>query len=190
MKSLAVLLVLAFSTQLSAPSPPEPDPLTPDTEQSMEEAFSQFRERVREEIDDSDFRTHYDLAIGYKEMGLISEAISEFEIASTSEELRCEACVMLAVCHRDQGDTVAAESWYRKAIAAAAGDAEASNALRYELAEVLVQSGASGGALNVFRDVLNADPGDRDVQARGAELDAPQQPCSTFQPAAGHFQDS
>ena len=109
-----------------------------DTEQSMEEAFSQFRERVREEIDDSDFRTHYDLAIGYKEMGLISEAISEFEIASTSEELRCEACVMLAVCHRDQGDTVAAESWYRKAIAAAAGDAEASNALRYELAEVLV----------------------------------------------------
>ena len=28
MKSLAVLLVLAFSMQLSAPSPPEPDPLT------------------------------------------------------------------------------------------------------------------------------------------------------------------
>jgi len=166
-------IAAALTDELQAPEV-EPDPLAAEagTEQSMDEAFSQFRERVRDEVGDSDFRTHYDLAIGYKEMGLVSEAISEFELASTSEELRCEASVMLAVCHRDQGDTAQAESWYRKAIEAAAGDAEASNALRYELAEVLAQSGDAGGALDVFRDVLAADPGYRDVQARVAELEA------------------
>jgi len=166
-------IAAALTDELQTPEA-EPDPLAAEagTEQSMEEAFSQFRERVREEVGDSDFRTHYDLAIGYKEMGLVSEAISEFEIACSSEELRCEASVMLAVCHRDLGDTAKAEGWYRKAIEAAAGDPEASNALRYELAELLVQSGDAWGALDVFRDVLAADPGYRDVQARVAELEA------------------
>ncbi|MDH3592346.1 MAG: tetratricopeptide repeat protein, partial [Planctomycetota bacterium] len=52
-----------------------------ESEESLDEVFAAFRERVEEEVGADDFRTHYDLGIGYKEMGLLDAAIAEFEIS-------------------------------------------------------------------------------------------------------------
>ena len=72
-------------------------------EESVSDIVAAFRQRMAEEIDATDHRTHYDLGIGYREMGLIDEAIDELQIAASagSAELRSEACAMLALCHRE-----------------------------------------------------------------------------------------
>jgi tetratricopeptide (TPR) repeat protein len=40
-----------------------------------------FKQGVAENVDDGDHESHYDLGVAYKEMGLIDEAISEFQVA-------------------------------------------------------------------------------------------------------------
>jgi thioredoxin-like negative regulator of GroEL len=66
---------------------------------------------------------------------------------------------------------VQAARWYREAIEASADDPSSLSELRYDLAEVLLQSGDNEGALSMFRDVLRADPTFRDVRGRVSELE-------------------
>jgi tetratricopeptide (TPR) repeat protein len=142
-----------------------------ESEQSLEDVFAAFKEHVEAEIGEDDFRTHYDLGIGYKEMGLLDEAIREFELAMKSPDLLREACAMLAICHREKQELDRAIGWYRRAIEAPGGDERATSGLRYELAELLLQSGQREAALGLFRAVVNTDPSYRDVQSRIAELE-------------------
>ena len=62
-----------------------------ESEESLDEVFAAFRERVDEEVSADDFRTHYDLGIGYKEMGLIDEAI---EVPSGDELWNGQHCLL------------------------------------------------------------------------------------------------
>ncbi len=147
-------------------------PLTPDagSEQSIDEVFAAFKERVNEEVASDDFRTHYDLAIGYKEMGLFDAAIEEFQTAAGAPELRRDAMVMMGDCHRDQGEAESAVRCYRGALAAGAGaDPAILTPVRYELASLLADSGESAAALDAFREVQASDPDFRDV---GSRIDA------------------
>ena len=72
-------------------------------EESLDDVLAAFKERVQEELGDDDPRMRYDLAIGYKEMGMLDEAVAEFEIAATNDALRFESSVMIAVIRREQG---------------------------------------------------------------------------------------
>ncbi len=147
-------------------------PLTPDagSEQSIQEVFTQFRERVDEQVASDDHQTHYDLGIGYKEMGLLAEAIQEFEIALASPTISREAMVMIAVCHREIGDQEAAIAAYRRAVDATLQDVGAVIVLRYELGELLLQVGETAAALTEFQQVRDSDPAFRDVETRIQEL--------------------
>jgi tetratricopeptide (TPR) repeat protein len=144
----------------------------PESEQSLEEVFAAFKEQVDREVDDEDFRTHYDLGIAYKEMGLMDEAVSQFEQAVRSPELGREAYTMLALCHRERDELDAAARCYRQAISNSGSDSETLNSLRYELAELLLNTGDRAGALDEFRHLLEADPSYRDVQDRIASLES------------------
>jgi len=144
----------------------------PESEQSLEEVFAAFKEQVDREVDDDDYRTHYDLGIAYKEMGLIEEAIAQFDQAVRSPEFGREAYTMLALCHRQRDELDAAARCYRQAIDRSASDGEALNSLRYELAELLLNTGDRAGALDEFRHLQEADPTFRDVQDRVADLES------------------
>jgi tetratricopeptide (TPR) repeat protein len=62
---------------------------TGDYQADFEKMLSQFREKVSENIDANDVLAHYDLGTAYMEMGLLDEAISEFQVVlrGTSEHL-------------------------------------------------------------------------------------------------------
>ena len=150
----------------------EPVVAEPESEQSLEQVFAAFKEHVEREVGTEDYRTHYDLGIAYKEMGLLEEAIEAFEHAVRSPEIGREAYAMLALCHRERDEMDAAARCYRRAIASVGSDGDARNNLRYELAEVLLHSGDRQGALDEFRDLLDADPSFRDVRDRIAELES------------------
>ena len=143
-----------------------------ESEESLDEVFAAFRERVEEEVDAEDFRTHYDLGIGYKEMGLIDAAIAEFEISVRGDMLFHESCVMLALCCREQDQPEVAADWYRRALDGLEDGNSTSFDLRYDLAEVLAETGDTNSALDVFRDLQQLDPGFRDVAERVSQLSA------------------
>ncbi len=143
-----------------------------ESEESLDEVFAAFRERVEEEVGADDYRTHYDLGIGYKEMGLIDAAVAEFEISSKSEDLFRESCVMLALCCRELERLDQAADWYRQALEALEEGHSGAFELRYDLADVLLENGDTGSALDLFRDLHEHDPGFRDVAERVSQLSA------------------
>jgi tetratricopeptide (TPR) repeat protein len=53
---------------------------TGDDQADFEKMLAQFREKVSENIDAGDSMAHYDLGTAYMEMGLLNEAISEFQL--------------------------------------------------------------------------------------------------------------
>jgi len=136
------------------------------SEQSVEEVFRAFKEQIASEVDHSDARTHYELGIAYKEMGLLDDAVGEFETASRSPEFFRDACSMLGLCHRERGELHEAARWYRSALEAPGEETSSLKGLRYDLAEVLLGCGDVRGALEMFGQVREADPSYRDVEAR------------------------
>ena len=63
--------------------------LTGDDQADFEKMLDQFKKKVAENIDTSDVTAHYDLGTAYMEMGLLDEAIGEFQMVlrSTSDHL-------------------------------------------------------------------------------------------------------
>ena len=143
----------------------------PEAHQNVGEILEAFKREVEQQIAKDDHRAHYDLAIGYKEMGLIDEAIHEFQLAASSSELHREACSMIAMCHWERQELAQAAEWYRQALEQGTADDEAVAGLRYDLAEVLLQGGDAEEALEHFRGVRELDPTFRDVQGRVTELE-------------------
>ena len=58
----------------------------------VEEVFAKFKEGVAKQIGVDDAQSHYDLGVAYKEMGLIDDAIREFDTAARDPKRAC-------VCH-------------------------------------------------------------------------------------------
>jgi len=133
--------------------------------------FTEFRRRVDAEVGADDFRTRYELGIGYKEMGLVEEAVAEFEVALASPKLATDASAMIALCLRERGRFAEAVEWYRRALGTLSEDLEARRGLEYDLAEALIESGDREQARDVFQSIAGADPEFRDVRERLAEID-------------------
>ncbi|MCP3982440.1 MAG: tetratricopeptide repeat protein [bacterium] len=163
-------ITAALENELFADADEAPAPES-ESEESLEDVFAAFKQQVEEEVDSDDYRTHYDLGIAYKEMGLIDEAIAEFQTSIKAPELLRDGCTMLAMCHRDRNELSDAVEWYRKAVEAPGRDPDALSGLRYDLAETLLLAGDQDAALDVFRDVLADNPAFRDVQTRVADLE-------------------
>jgi tetratricopeptide (TPR) repeat protein len=168
LSSITAALEAQYGTD-RAPEVAEP-PAEPESEQSVDQVFETFKEHVKAAVDVGDFRTHYDLGIAYKEMGLIEDALAEFRVASAAPELYREACSMLGLCHWERGEAEEALRWYRAALEAPGSEDIPLSGLRYELAEKLEQTGDAQGAYELFERILADDPGYRDVHRRVSEL--------------------
>jgi tetratricopeptide (TPR) repeat protein len=146
--------------------------ITPSEEpHSFDEVFSAFRETVAREVEEQDFSTHYDLGIAYKEMGLIDEAISEFQQSSRSSERFLESCSMLASLFREKGMLDQAEAWYRKGLGTEGYPEGHYVGLRYELAELCTELGRVQEARDLYAQVFGLDANYRQVRERLAAID-------------------
>jgi tetratricopeptide (TPR) repeat protein len=66
--------------------------------------LEKFKAGVAANVDDEDFDSHYDLGIAYKEMGLIDEAIAEFQKALRGATQRIRAYEALGQCFIDRNE--------------------------------------------------------------------------------------
>jgi len=72
----------------------------PKVEQQVDfaEMLSMFKQGVAANVDETDHESHYDLGVAYKEMGLLDEAISEFQKALRGTEHRGRTYEALGQC--------------------------------------------------------------------------------------------
>src|SRR4051812_32779864 len=66
--------------------------------------LEKFKAGVAANLDDEDFDSHYDLGVAYKEMGLIDEAIFEFQKALRGATQRIRAYEALGQCFIDRNE--------------------------------------------------------------------------------------
>jgi pilus assembly protein FimV len=167
---------------IAAPAPAETDSSSvpePSAESLNElaEVFQEFRSELGEMSDeDEDLETHYNLGIAYREMGLLDEAIGEFQKVAQAVQrgkpfpyaMNCAA--MLALSFMDKGEPKIAALWYERALNTPGLDQEAVLALRYDLGISLESAGESESALDHFRQVYAMNIDYRDVADRIAML--------------------
>jgi len=146
---------------------------------SVEEVFTEFKKGLARVVKPEDVDTHYDLGIAYKEMGLLEDALSEFNVARQGcvgkrKEVDCLA--MVALLQAAAGQHEAAVKTYAQALASPHAGGEVQKAILYDLAATREQMGAAGRALTHYLKVLALDAGYRDVGRVVARLRAQVQP--------------
>jgi tetratricopeptide (TPR) repeat protein len=117
------------------------------------------------DLDTSDARTHYDLGIAFKEMGLYDEAISEFRQAAVDSARKVECRVLQAACLREKGDPATAENVLRSLLHPGMSLEEACS-VKYELALACEALGKSDEAAALLTGIDASNPGFRDVRSR------------------------
>jgi len=139
-------------------------------EESIEELFREFQRGVAEQLSDEDYDTHFNLGLAYREMGLLNEAIGEFQLAVKSPALFLEAVSMIGACYVEKGLYDEAAGWYAKGLEAPDLPPEVEVGLHYELGRALEAGGRTASALNHYAEVLARNPTFRDVVARVERL--------------------
>jgi tetratricopeptide (TPR) repeat protein len=132
--------------------------------------FEEFRRGVDQQLGSEDYDTRYNLGIAYKEMGLIDEAIAEFQLAAKDAQRLLECSSMLGLCFMEKGMPKLAVKWFEKGLKAPGRLEEEYNGLRYDLATAHEAAGESETALRVYSDLYGHDASFRDVTAKVREL--------------------
>jgi len=132
----------------------------------LEQVFKDLREDVSRQTVASAAAEQYKLALTYRDMGMLDEAMRALEQAVRSPRLRFEAASMLAKIYADRGMDHEAVEWFERAAEAPAPTVDAGRALLYDLGQTLEKTGEAARALAVFLE-LQSDAGEyRDVSAR------------------------
>jgi len=140
-------------------------------EQSLEEIFKEFKKGVEQQLDSEDYDTHYNLGIAYKEMGLIDESISEFQLASKDPKRAVECASMLGLCFLEKGMPQLAIKWYRKGIEMPEITEEEHVGLLYDLGSAYLEVGDTDNAQKAFMEVYGMNGNYRDIVSRIKQLE-------------------
>ena len=143
----------------------------------IEEIRSEFGlEEGSETVEDDDFDTHYQTAIAYQEMGLMEQAISEFQDAinlttvddGTRRFFHCSN--LLGHCFMQSGKANHAITWIVRALETKDITDEEHHGLWYELALAYEANGDEENAAKYFEQVYAENVDFRDVGERVKNL--------------------
>jgi tetratricopeptide (TPR) repeat protein len=127
---------------------------TGDEEQDFHDMLARFKQGIDENIDEADFQSHYDLGVAFKEMGLLDEAIAEFQKALRAPEGKLRTSEALGICFFEKGAHGVAESILRRGLELpAAGDQERLGVL-YWLARSMEAQGKQVEARDLYGRVF------------------------------------
>jgi len=128
--------------------------------------LARFKQGIDENIDEADFQSHYDLGVAFKEMGLLDEAITEFQKALRAPEGKLKTSEALGACFLEKGALVVAESILRRGLdLPASGDQDRLGVL-YWLGRALEGQGKKVEARELYGRVFAVEIRFRDVGER------------------------
>ena len=143
---------------------------TGDEEADFADMLRKFKQGVAENVDAEDYQSHYDLAIAFKEMGLIDEAIAEFQKALGSPNTRLATFEALGQCFMEKGQFKLASSILSRALTERASEDQLLGVLYWlgRASEALLRP---EDALGYYQRVFVLDIHFRDINDRMSELE-------------------
>ena len=146
----------------------------------LKDVFDEFRAELGEMgAEDEDLETHYNLGIAFREMGLLEEAIGEFQKVAQANDrgkvfrYAMQCCTLLGLAFMEKGQPGIAAIWYERALQTPGMDTESKLALRYDLGVAQESAGESDAALKSFSQVYAINIDYRDVAERIHALQKP-----------------
>jgi tetratricopeptide (TPR) repeat protein len=158
---------LSFSDLVEAQEMPEPA-----LDSEVHEIFQEFKKGIEKELGDEDSETHYNLGIAYKEMGLIDDAIKEFQTAKNDPKRLIQSASMLGVCYMEKGFYSLAIDVIGKAIDGMKDKDDAYWAMKFDLGRAHEKNKNKKKALDLYTEVYGWDAKFRDVSDKISRLRA------------------
>ena len=119
---------------------------TGDEEADFAEMLRKFKQGVAENVEEEDHESHYDLGVAFKEMGLLDEAIAEFQKALRGAQKRVRTYEALGQCFIEKKQFQIASTILQRALVEGHGDDQ--------LVGVLYLLGYSAEALQRWPDAI------------------------------------
>ncbi len=142
-----------------------------DREQSrLDGSFSEFKKGLEHQVASEDTETHYNLGIAYKEMGLLDDAISQFNKVMVDPQRRIDCLTLKGVCLVQKGAFDEAVLTFKEGLSyEKLKDCERIS-LYYELGLLYIEWKQPLEALDSFQCVADADPFFRNVDEQIRQL--------------------
>lgn len=145
-------------------------PPTGDEERDFADMLAQFKQKVAEHVSFDDAASHYDLGLAYKEMGLVDEAISEFQTALKGGLERLKVFEELGHCFLLKEQYNIAATVLNRALQLPVDDDMDLIGVYYHLARAYEALGQNANARSTFERVVGLDIGFQDAAERLARL--------------------
>jgi tetratricopeptide (TPR) repeat protein len=143
-----------------------------DEQADFQDMLRKFKQGVAENVDDEDHQSHYDLGVAFKEMGLIDEAIAEFQKALRAPTNRASTYEALGQCFVEREQYPMAATILGRALAEKGATDDQLVGVLYLLGFCAEQRGQSELALEYYQRVFVVDIQFRDVGDRLAAVES------------------
>jgi tetratricopeptide (TPR) repeat protein len=148
------------------------DPQGQDEQKEFHEILEQFKRGIDQNLDSDDYEAHYDLGVAFKEMGLIDEAIAEFQKALRSPDGRLRTSEALGMAFFEKGQYAVCESVLKRAVDSLPGTDEAKIGLLYWMGRASEALGKEADAITSYERALVVDISFMDLSKRVQRLSA------------------
>jgi tetratricopeptide (TPR) repeat protein len=148
------------------------EPQDEDEQREFKEILEQFKRGIEANLDTDDYQAHYDLGVAFKEMGLLDEAIAEFQKALRAPEGRLRTSEALGVAFFEKGQFPVAEAVLRRAVEAVDEGDEAKIGLIYWLGRASEAQGKDAEAIASYERAMAVDIRFMDLNERVHRLSA------------------
>jgi tetratricopeptide (TPR) repeat protein len=143
---------------------------TGDDDADFADLLSQFKAKISDNLPVEDAAAHYDLALAFKEMGLLDDAIAEFQVAFRAERMRLKICEELGDCFLQKQQYTIAEKVLLRALQLKREDELELLGIYYHLGRTYEELGRTDDARDAFERVLALDINFQDVPQRLSRL--------------------
>jgi tetratricopeptide (TPR) repeat protein len=139
---------------------------TGDEEADFADMLKKFKQGIAQNVDDEDFQSHYDLGVAFKEMGLLDEAIAEFQKALKAPSNRLPTYEALGQCFIEKQQFAIASTVLARALNEKGYTDEDLVGLLYLLGRAAEALHRNDEALSYYQRVFVVDIEFRDIVER------------------------
>lgn len=131
---------------------------------SLNELLDELKEGVDNSIEETDFSSHYDLGVSFKEMGLFDMAIDELQKSVKDKDFEMKSLEMLGQCFLEKGELSLAENTLIKAMSIKGKASSDYLGIKYTLGKLYEQKRMFNEALKLFNEIFSIDKHFQDIE--------------------------
>ncbi len=148
------------------------EPQDEDEQREFHEILEQFKRGIDENLDTDDYQAHYDLGVAFKEMGLLDEAIAEFQKALRGPDGRLRTSEALGIAFFEKNQFTVSETVLRRAVEMTTEGDDAKIGLIYWLGRACEAQGKDAAAIASYERAMAVDIRFMDLSERVQRLSA------------------